>query len=79
MSTLFKVKRCPFCNSHNLVMEASAAAFSLHCLGCGTFGPNGYTRQGAVLMWNGTHRHQNPDALVRNRKSNHHDLKEVEL
>lgn len=74
-----KVKRCPFCNSHDLTMDTTTNHYTIHCFYCGSNGPRGYTRNTAIALWNGKHRYTNPDALVANRKSNHHELKEVDL
>lgn len=76
---IYPVKRCPFCNSHPDVFEVTQVTFSVKCFTCGAIGPQSSTRVSAVDLWNGQDRNTNPAALVANRRSNHHQLKEVEL
>lgn len=72
-----KIKRCPFCNAHPRIIDCSQLSFWVTCLECGGCGPTGVTRQKAVRYWNTGY--DNPSALVVNRKSNHHELKDVEF
>lgn len=74
-----KLKRCPYCNSHELMMDCSMTHFWIKCLNCGATGPLSLTKNIAGSFFNGDHRHQNPAALVRDRKSNRGDLKEVDV
>lgn len=75
----YPVKRCPFCNDHPDVFETTQVSFAVKCFNCGAIGPQASTRVSAVDLWNGRHKHTNPSALVANRKSNHHEMKEVDL
>lgn len=83
-----QVKRCPFCNSHNLTMDRTHSVSNIRCFECGAVGPNawenspGATDLEAIKLWNAGYR--NPDALValppaKREGSNQHDLKEVDL
>jgi hypothetical protein len=74
-----KLKRCPFCNSHDLSMEIGSLTYWVKCYECHALGPLGKAREDAALLWNGKHKHTNPSALVANRKSNHHEMKEIEI
>ena len=71
-------KRCPFCNSHNLTIDVSAISFWVKCHNCSATGPCGFKKESSLALWNGHHKHSNPAALVANRKSNHHQMKEIE-
>jgi len=77
-----KVKRCPFCNNHNLTLLRTQKVSNVQCRGCGATGPNSWSADGktsdaeAVMLWNSG---ENREALVANRNSNHHELKEVDL
>jgi len=73
-----KAKRCPFCNSHNLQITCNEVIYWVYCLNCRAEGPSGYGKRSAVELWNGKHKDSNPSALVANRKSNHHEMKEIE-
>jgi transcription elongation factor Elf1 len=75
-----KLKRCPFCNGHDLVMDLNTVVFWVHCFECGAQGPSSHERSGAAQYWNGDHQYQNRSALVTNRVegSNRDDLKEIE-
>lgn len=76
---LVKVKRCPFCNSHNLSLQKNSVVSWIECLHCRSCGPIHSLDEDAVASWNGTHKHQNSAALIVNRQSNHHELKEIDL
>ena len=71
-------KRCPFCNHRYLNIERTVYLSWVHCVHCGADGPHATSDEKAVIYWNGDMKHY-PDALVCNRKSNHHELKEVDL
>jgi transcription elongation factor Elf1 len=72
------VKRCPFCNGHNLTMDRTESISQIRCFDCGAMGPSAYPSDvKAVRYWNDGY--QNPSALVANRKSNRADLKNVDL
>ena len=73
-----KLKRCPYCNSHELTLDCSNMAYWVRCHDCGATGPNGRSQKSAQDHFNGDHCHQNPSALVRNRNSNRSDLKEIQ-
>lgn len=72
-----RIKRCAFCNGHHCTMDVNQVVYWVRCLDCGAAGPHGYTPERAVGFWN--EGDGNPAALVINRQSNHHELKEVEL
>ncbi len=77
--TKYKLKRCVYCNGHELGMHRGEIVSSVYCLDCGAMGPFDYTDFGAINLWNeGT---SNPSALVRcmGFKSNRNDEKEIEL
>jgi hypothetical protein len=71
-------KRCPFCNSHDLSFDLNGFLYWAHCRDCNSTGPDASTRRKAVSLWNGHSRDTNPDALVINRHSNHHEMTEIE-
>lgn len=57
-------------------MERTQTCSFIKCLECQAVGPLGYADYKAIKQWNNG---SNPDALVNNRKSNHHELKEIEI
>ena len=73
------VKRCPFCNSggDRLAFDLNGFLYWVHCRDCNATGPDGKTKREAVRHWNGHHVDTNPDALVINRHSNHHEMSEI--
>jgi hypothetical protein len=75
-----KAKRCPFCNSHTLTIDVTEITHSVRCMDCDACGPlSTISAENAVQWWNGTHPHCNPSALVCDRNSNHHQMKEIEV
>jgi hypothetical protein len=76
-SVRLMAKRCAFCNSHNLSFGLNGFLYWVHCRDCNATGPDGATRREAVQHWNGHHLNTNPDALVINRRSNHHEMAEI--
>jgi transcription elongation factor Elf1 len=72
-----KLKRCPFCNSHELSIDVTRVTFAIKCFNCGAIGPaTSGEREQAEQYWN---EGCNASALVFDRKSNHHDKKEIDL
>jgi Lar family restriction alleviation protein len=52
-----KTSDCPFCGSSEVVIfigkrRAGGKRWQVECVDCGSRGPNGYTPQSAVQMWN---------------------------
>lgn len=70
-----ELKRCPWCNSHDLKVECNDAVYWIECQ-CDAAGPSALTKERAVELWN---RGSNPDCLLNYRKSNQHQTKEIEL
>lgn len=83
MSMHSDLKRCPWCNGHELTLEVGRLHYAIRCFECGTVGPHASTAPAAEQWWNGTHRHQNPSALVamplEKGVSNRNDIKRVEI
>lgn len=72
-----RVKRCPYCNSHNLALDRNNACSWIRCFECGATGPTTLRDNAAIELFN--HGVENPSALVASRKSNRDDLKMVDL
>lgn len=72
-----RVKRCPFCNCHNIARDVNAVFVWLKCHECGASGPTATTLRGAVQGWN--EGYNNPDALVATRNSNRDDKRTIEI
>ena len=78
----FALKRCPFCNHHDLTLDQIGTVFSIRCYECGAMGPHSMSINRAITLWNGEaslNSGANHSALVYDRKSNRDDKKEVEL
>lgn len=75
-----KLKRCPFCNSHNLTLEVTIATYQIKCLECFSLGPQSTQLFRAAQFWNGDYEHQNLSALIAcvNKPSNRNDMKDIE-
>lgn len=73
-----KLKRCPFCNCHDLCIEATHVTWFVKCHACRCTGPESTNLNRACDLWNGEDHHQNTSALVKDRKSNRDDKKEIE-
>ncbi len=76
---IYNLKRCPFCNAHDLTLDVTIGTCAIRCVNCGAMGPVSTKTGRAVQFWNGNARHTNPSALVACRKSNHHERKTMEL
>lgn len=70
-----KLKRCPWCNSHDLKVECNTAVCWIKCE-CDACGPSALTIEDAVDYWNNG---VNVDCLIYKRSSNQHEMKEVDL
>lgn len=73
-----KLKRCPFCNSHDLQFQCSEIVYWVQCMECSAMGPTSRTYNGAKSYWNGSPA-INSSALVADRTANRDDLKEIPL
>jgi len=78
-----KLKRCPFCNGHNLTLKVRRFTSFIMCLDCHAGGPILMNDEDAILAWNAEGEHQNQSALVATGPQGYHfknrdDLKEVE-
>jgi hypothetical protein len=74
----YKLKRCPFCNGHDLTLEITVLTYQIKCLYCLSMGPaSGTTIVAAVNYWN--RGYENPSALAATIASNRNDLKSLEL
>lgn len=72
-----KLKRCPFCNSHELTLEVMNEIFNIRCFECGAMGPNADSETRAVDRWNeGEH---GATCLVNGLAENRNDFQRVEL
>ncbi len=74
-----KMKRCPFCNGHNLTMFRTEIVSHISCLDCGCNGPSSVSDFGCIAAWNeGV---DNPSALVRQLPIDHtrNEMKGVDL
>lgn len=77
-----KLKRCPFCNDHDLTLEVTQVSFAIKCLSCGAIGPSTTgSKERAADWWNGEAKYQNQSALIchEGKGSNRSDLKDVDL
>lgn len=71
-----ELKRCPFCNGHNLQLARSGDVYQIICLGCYGCGPTAVIREHAVGSWNhGAY----SVALVNDKNINRDQFKEVDL
>lgn len=55
--TIYSLRRCPFCNSHALVLDRQGFCSFVRCKSCGATGSNGVgpdETKSAVELWNGT-------------------------
>jgi hypothetical protein len=79
-TTRLMAKRCPFCNEGGggLTFDLNGFLYWVRCRGCGATGPEASTRREAASLWCGHSKDTNPDALVINRRSNHHEMAEIE-
>lgn len=75
-----KLKRCPFCNSHELSLQLNIAVYWIKCADCCATGPESIRPETAVRLWNGEETRAGYTSLVTLRKgSNRNDLKTIEL
>lgn len=58
------LRRCPFCNGHDLAVDITSTEYLVRCMECGVTGPSGDTPRKAEEWWNGTHQYQNDSALI---------------
>lgn len=74
-----KLRRCPFCNGHNLVMEKTAVVSWVKCQECGATGPNAdeEMNESPAKYWN--HGVESWDSILGGKNTNRNDEKEVEL
>lgn len=81
------LKRCPWCNSHDLSLEITELSYNISCFECGCLGPRANTVKDAVRRWNGVvndHEEAWTSLIVyaTRRQVQHHnrnDVKEIEL
>jgi transcription elongation factor Elf1 len=75
-----KLKRCPFCNSHDLALEVTAATYQIKCHDCGAMGPSTIrTIEIAVMLWNNGQKDSTAMVNMLRKHTNRDDLKEIEL
>jgi transcription elongation factor Elf1 len=75
-----KLKRCPFCNTHNLSVHLNSTAWWIECLDCNACGPLSSNAVYAVQLWNGTCTKAGYTSLVTDAKSSNRDqTKDIEL
>lgn len=75
-----KLKRCPFCNCHNLHLDMNQTLYWIACLECGSTGPNSLSKDTACELWNGECRRAGYTSLVTMANgSNRDQKKEIEL
>ncbi len=71
------VKRCPFCNGHNLVLDRTEHVSAVRCFDCQAKGPDTINGdEQAVEEWN---EGGNQFALVADHTANRDDLRKVDL
>jgi hypothetical protein len=51
---IVELKRCPWCNCHELSLEITELQYNISCFQCGCLGPRANTIQQAVRRWNGS-------------------------
>lgn len=72
------LKRCPFCNGHELNMHRSEITSSVYCRECGCYGPFMESDLAASIAWN--EGMDNPGALVRDlRTSNRNEMVKIDV
>jgi phage FluMu protein Com len=75
-----KLKRCPFCNSHDLEVEASAVSYQIKCMECRALGPTTLRdKADAVRLWNNGPLGTTAMVNMQRKFTNRNDLKEIEL
>lgn len=87
MSTTHELKRCPWCNGHDLSLDVTLFSYNIKCFDCGCLGPRASTIARCVRRWNGVvseHEEGWTSLIVfatRRELNNHNrnDVKEVEL
>lgn len=75
------LKRCPWCNTHELTSDWMNEVCQIRCLNCGAMEPTSTSEVLAVTRWNGEHRHQNDSAILcgNMKKNNRADKKAIDL
>lgn len=80
-----KLKRCPWCNRHELTLDLTRYTYAVRCLICGCIGPiTNESEEEARLLWNGDGPYQNHSAILCMDKNsvglnNRDDLKDIDL
>jgi hypothetical protein len=75
-----KLKRCPFCNSHDLGLEITQNSHAIKCFECFAIGPvsvKGIER--ACAYWNDGQIGSTAMVNMQRKYTNRNDIKEVEL
>jgi transcription elongation factor Elf1 len=75
-----KLKRCPFCNTHDLTLDISSATFQIKCFECGAMGPaSAGTIEDAARLWNEGQKDSTSMVNMLRKHTNRDDIKEISL
>lgn len=75
-----KLKRCPFCNTHDLTLDVTSATYAVKCFECGAMGPvTTRTPQRAADLWNSGPIGTTAMVNMKRKFTNRDDLKEVDI
>jgi hypothetical protein len=75
-----KLKRCPFCNSHELTSFGTHTTYQIECLDCRALGPiTDGDVEDAGRLWNNGEDGSTGMVNMRRKYTNRDDLKDIEL
>lgn len=74
--TKVKLRRCPFCNSHDVFIASETGIKFVQCAECGAQGPVAVTPKRVAEIWNDG---LWVNSLINGKSTNRNDEKEIEV